>query len=64
MENAKDAEKKQKNLEKMKKYKITFCSDYPYSDFVIITAKNKKDVWKKFEKDHTKDWSCSIEEIE
>ena len=49
----------------LKRYKITFMTDYPYSDCMIIDAKNETEAWKKFEKKHgyPKNEYCSIEKI-
>lgn len=48
----------------MKQWKVTYMSDYPYSDCEIIEAETEKEAKKKFkEKMGFWDDFCSIEEI-
>ena len=56
---------KQNNETSLKRYKVTFMTDYPYSDCLIIEAKDEAEAWKEFEKQHgyPRNEYCSIERI-
>jgi len=57
---------KQNKKTNLKSYKITFMTDYPYSDCMVVESKNETEAWKEFEKKHgyPRNEYCSIEEIE
>jgi hypothetical protein len=50
----------------MKRWKITFMTDYPYSDSCIVKAKTEISAWKKFEKEtgRKEDQYCSIKKLD
>lgn len=35
---------------KLHSWKITYMTDYPYSDYVIIVAPNEEEAWDEFER--------------
>ena len=52
--------KKEKDL-----WKISFMTDYPYSDTMTVLASNEKEAWKKFEKKrgYPRNEYCSIKKL-
>jgi hypothetical protein len=49
----------------MNEWKITYMTDYPYSDSVIVEARTENSAWKKFEKKvgFKQNEFCSIEKL-
>jgi hypothetical protein len=49
----------------MKEWKITYMTDYPYSDSITVEARTESSAWKKFEKKvgFKRNEYCSIKEL-
>ena len=49
----------------MKTWKITFMTDYPFSDTYLVKARTEKSAWKKFEKEtgNKKNEYCDIKKL-
>lgn len=50
---------------KLHTWKITFMTDYPYSDYILVDAYTEEEAWDQFEErqGYERDEYCSIEQI-